>query len=263
MCTPYLPRVIIMSTEMTECSICLDPIRTDPPLTTIVLSCGHIFHWKCIQGHIQIKGEAATCPICRSALPIRTTTSVPNPHSALETEGTIEGRIEPRVFFVLRNTRVEEVDEVDDEYPIHREHREHRETQKASPCVTLTTYTASSLPIISSAPTTTQYYYATTHTSDHIFIQYPAPTTPHVPIYSENPDVSERDNNMMIRQQLLWDVLTARADPQHGLEAELPTRPQCRHECILCILIRGCECILFGALVSIIYAVGYANYHQH
>ena len=50
--------------ELPNCCICISDINKGEE--TVLLPCGHMFHWKCCYSWLK---ENNTCPVCRFELP--------------------------------------------------------------------------------------------------------------------------------------------------------------------------------------------------
>ena len=54
-----------------ECSICIEPLFDESPATVIGLTCGHLFHKKCLSQALVsalLANERGKCPICRKSI---------------------------------------------------------------------------------------------------------------------------------------------------------------------------------------------------
>ena len=51
------------NTNNFNCHICLDD-----PVDPVVTICGHLFCWPCLNQWIDVKGNYATCPVCKAGV---------------------------------------------------------------------------------------------------------------------------------------------------------------------------------------------------
>lgn len=211
-----------------HCVICLD--RIEQPSATLLLPCGHLFHWKCLKTYVAMNGKDSTCPICRHNL--RT-------HTIYIQD--IDEYHYPRVSIPFHDAVSNENGSVHD--ITERSHKNK---------FVLTIYASSSTVL-----TNDTIYVPNTFCTDHLIIER-LDDQQRTPITETNANTSiTRNQHLLLASENINTRVRLQIHRQYSREGTI----SCFCKCVLFTLNRCCECLAIGIVISVTYSVIYLFKH--